>query len=360
MNAGKLKIFRIFDIAHEVNFDEAQQKLERLGPTSKYTLKKPSKDFLFGDPPIVLSLGAAKLGEIEVQVSIKIWSYGAVSFSLTLDCDVKSDKKDYVSWLAFWFNNTDVDSFCESKLNELIQALGKSLKKPKVWDQTEEYSVFMANPSFQSREFWEEENFVFQFLSMEKEVSLSPEMIQPIKDCSLSYSSQDLAIIDWDNAFVLSSDDAEDICDVIELANVQLLELRFFDDLLDKKLSGLYRQVVERKPTIFNSTISLLAQDASQLYIETSEVVERIENSLKVVGDIYFARLYRLSLKRLQVPQWQGTVDQKLNNLLDVSQMYMGELHTKRSHLMEIIIIILITIEVVPFLYPFVKSYLIR
>lgn len=352
MNAGKLKIFRVFDVAHEVRTEEAAEKLKKLGTTSKFKLKKESKDFLFGDPPLVLSLGTAVVDNTTCQVMVKIWSYGAVSLCLTLDCPVVSEKKKLIQWIKDWSDNSSVDTFCKLKLDELNNLLGKTLKKPSIWSQEEDYSIFIANPQFQSKDYWEEDNFVYQLLTMEKEVSLSEEMISPIKKSSLCYGDDDLVVIDWDNAFVLSSEDSEDICDVIELANVQLLELRFFDDLLDKKLSGLYRQVVERRPTVFNSTISLLARDASQLYLETSEVVERIENSLKIVGDIYFARIYRLTLARLQVPQWQGTVDQKLKNLLDVSQMYMGELHTKRSHFMEVVIIVLIAIEVVPFLYP--------
>jgi len=354
LNAGKLKVFRIYDFAHEVKIEEAEEKLKKLGPTSKYKLQKDSKDFLIGDPPLVLTLGEVLIGHSSCHILIKIWSYGAISFSLTFSCDSFTNQKDFIQWMRVSSDNLAIDDFCLKKLAELNPLLGSSLKKQNTWKQEEDYSIFIANPDFKPREFWEKDNFVYQLLTMEDSVALSPEMIAPIKASSLSYGPNDLVVIDWDNAFVLAKQDSEDICDVIELANVQLLELRFFDDLLDKKLSGLYRQVVERKPTLFNSTISLLAQDASQLYMETSEVVERIENSLKIVGDIYFARIYRISLSRLQVPQWQGTVDQKLKNLLDISQMYIGELHTKRSHFMEIIIIILIAIEVVPFLYPHV------
>jgi hypothetical protein len=356
LNAGSLKIYRIYDFAHEVKIEEAIEKLNKLGKTSQYTLKKQSKDFYFGDPPLVLSLGHTTIDNKQLPVMIKIWSYGAVSFSLVVDCEEFDTKVQYIEWLKYWSSNHQVDLFCSSKLIELINVLGKSLIKPNIWQQEEEYSIFRANHAFKNKDFWQEENFLYQFLTMESSIELSEAMITPIKSSSLSYGPHDLVVVDWDNAFVFSNEDTEDICDVIELANVQLLELRFFDNLLDKKLSGLYRQVIERSPTIFNSAISVLAKDASQLYLETSEVVERIENSLKIVGDIYFARIYRLSLARLQVAQWQATVDQKLKNLLDVSQMYMGELHTRRSHFMEIVIIFLIAIEVVPFLYPYLSK----
>ena len=358
VSRGYLKIYRIFDIAHEIFMDEAYGKLLELGPTHKYTLKKTTKDFLFSDIPLVVHLGDDKLMGVPVTTQVKIWSYGALSLSVTVHYDGEGKQDELTHWLKTWCECEDVDVYCEDKIEVLKKILGKSLKKAVTWSQREDYNIFVTHSKFMPLEFWTKDNFVYNFLTMESEYSLSQEMIQPIKDCSLSYSSNDLVIVDWDNCFVYSDGDVDDICDVIELANVQLLELRFFDDLLDAKLSRLYRQVVEKKPSIFNSTIALLSRDASQLYIETSEVVERIENSLKIVGDIYFARLYRLAIKRLQIPQWQSTVDHKLKNLLDISQMYMGELHIKRSHYMEIIIIILIMIEVLHFLVPFLNKWM--
>jgi len=350
-----LKTYRIFDIAHEIIMEEAYEKLASLGPTHKYTLKRVNKDFLFSDTPLVVNLGDDKILNTPVFAVVKLWSYGALSICLSIAYEGKGEKKELTHWLKTWCECEAVNSYCMEKVEALKKILGGSLRKEATWDQSEEYSIFVTNSNFQPLSFWMEDQFIYNFLTMESDIELSNEMIQPVKDCSLSYGNNDLVIIDWDNGFVFSSEEIDDICDVIELANVQLLELRFFDDLLDSKLSRLYRQVVEKKPSVFNSTIALLSRDASQLYIETSEVVERIENSLKIVGDVYFARLYRLALKRLQLTQWQNTVDNKLKNLLDVSQMYMGELHTKRSFIMEVVIIILITMEVFHLLGPFAE-----
>ncbi len=357
MNTGShLKTYRIFDIAHEVLMDEAYDKLAALGPTHKYTLKRLTKDFLFSDIPLVVNLGNDFVDDVEVTTVVKLWSYGAISLCMTIAYEGSGNREELTEWLRRWCECEAVDAYCLEKIETLKSILEKSLKGASTWGQREEYSIFVTNSTFKPLDFWIEDQFVYNFLTMETKVSLSSEMIQPIKECSLSYGQNDLVIIDWDNGFVFSSEDVDDICDVVELANVQLLELRFFDDLLDAKLSKLYRQVVEKRPSVFNSTIALLSRDASQLYIETSEVVERIENSLKIVGDIYFARLYRLALKRLQLIQWQGTVDSKLKNLLDISQMYTGELNTKRGFIMEVVIIILIAVEVFHFFSPYLEK----
>ncbi|MFG1481963.1 hypothetical protein ABMA79_02630 [Halobacteriovorax sp. HFRX-2_2] len=347
---GVLKVYRIFDIAHEVLLDKAYEKLKSLTILKKFSLNRPSKNMLFQDPPLVVFLGEHSIENLKVAVTAKLWSYGALSFSVDIECPFFVDKKELIEWVENWSQGDSVENFCRERISFFIESLGESLVKPKIWEQSEEYSIFVTSPKYHNKDYWLEDSFVYQLLAMEKNVKLSPAMLAPVVDCTVSYGPDDLVAIDWDNAFVYSEVDGHDICDVIEFANIQLLELRYFDDLLDKKLSGLYRQVVEKNPSIF-SKVSVLAKDASQLYFETSELVDRIENSVKVIGDIYYARLFRICLKRLQVEQWQSLVDQKLKNLLDVSQMYMAEVNNRKSHLMEIIIIILIAIEVIPFVY---------
>lgn len=347
---GTLKVYRIFDIAHEISLGQAYEKLKNQTLLKKFSLNKPSKNMLFNDPPMVVYLGGHSIENRPVTVTVKIWSYGAISFCVDIDCPFFVDKHELVEWVEQWSQGEAIENFCLERMNFFMETLDKSLKNPKIWEQSEEYSIFVTGPELHDKEYWLNESFVYQLLAMEKRVALSDSMLAPVVECTISYGQEDVVVIDWDNAFVYTNEDEQDICDVIEFANIQLLELRYFDDLLDKKLSGLYRQVIEKKPSIF-SKVHVLAKDASQLYFETSELVDRIENSVKVIGDIYYARLYRICLKRLQVTQWQSLVDQKLKNLLDVSQIYMGELNNRKSHLMEIIIIILIAIEVVPFLY---------
>jgi len=70
-----------------------------------------------------------------------------------------------------------------------------------------------------------------------------------------------------------------------------------------------------------------------------------------VIGDFYYAKIFRAASDRFRVKDWQASVDQKLKNLADVSNLFQAETNEKRNQLMEAIIIILIAIEVIPFLW---------
>ena len=59
---------------------------------------------------------------------------------------------------------------------------------------------------------------------------------------ALSYTPTDLVVLDWAAGFVADTECA-DTLQVIEFANVQLLEFRHIDDRLDDRLEAAYRLI---------------------------------------------------------------------------------------------------------------------
>jgi hypothetical protein len=43
-------------------------------------------------------------------------------------------------------------------------------------------------------------------------------------------------VIDWNAAVVIEPDGSRDIPDILELASAQLLEFRYYDDLVDREM----------------------------------------------------------------------------------------------------------------------------
>ena len=163
----------------------------------------------------------------------------------------------------------------------------------------------------------------------------------------LSYSARDLILIDWNAAFIHDTDET-DALNVLEFANIQLLELRFFDALLDQRIEEETFDLALPKPPYFlnraNPYIETMGEIAN-LKIEISIIFERVNNALKLVGDIYLARVHRLAASRLQLHAWQESVDRKLSIFESIYAVMNDHLATKRSETLEIVIIILIFIE---------------
>jgi len=80
---------------------------------------------------------------------------------------------------------------------------------------------------------------------------------------------------------------------------------------------------------------------------DSTELVERVENALKLTGDVYLARVYSAALGMFHVREWRQGIDRKLAIIRDTYEMLNAESQAARSEALEIIIVILIVIEIV-------------
>ena len=60
---------------------------------------------------------------------------------------------------------------------------------------------------------------------------------------SLSYTTDDLAMLSWDSALLCNPDSPTDLIDLIEFANVQVLELRYYDRELTREMEKMYDDI---------------------------------------------------------------------------------------------------------------------
>jgi len=122
--------------------------------------------------------------------------------------------------------------------------------------------------------------------------------------------------------------------------------MRYYDYLLDEKLTTIYDAIEESRARLFSGRFSSLSKEASSLYIEFTEFIERVDNSFKVVGDFYLANIFRSAGEEFRVPEWQNNITRKMNLLARVSEMLQGEVDVNRSLWLEITVVVLIMFEI--------------
>jgi hypothetical protein len=165
-----------------------------------------------------------------------------------------------------------------------------------------------------------------------------------------SYFEDDLAIIDYTSALVVEPSGSRDIPDILEFAASQLLELRYYDEILNRELLRIYDEfdIAHRtRRNLFRSPYEKLARAVLRRFVELSEFTERVDNALKVVGDFYLARVYRSAVQRFRIATWQASVDGKQALVAQAYSLLKGEVDIRRSTLLEIIVIVLILLELV-------------
>jgi hypothetical protein len=167
---------------------------------------------------------------------------------------------------------------------------------------------------------------------------------------ALSYFSDDLVVVQWDAAFVYDRPDgAEAIIDILEYANAQLVEFRTYDARLDDELDAIYALQPGRRERrhLRGREPAERADRVRFLLVDILELTDRTANALKVIGDAYYARLYRAAAGRLGLADWQGQIDAKLRSVSEIYRVFQDQAQYARSEFLEIVIIVLIAIEAV-------------
>src|SRR5207253_5914685 len=133
---------------------------------------------------------------------------------------------------------------------------------------------------------------------------LSPGEIAEALKLQLSYSPDDVFIADW-GAAVLIDQDCDETLQTIEFANLQLLEFRHIDNRLDDSLAMAYRVIhaLSQSWLPFWRSHARSLRVLGELKVEANGLFERTENVLKLVGDQYLTRVYRLVAGRFHLQE---------------------------------------------------------
>jgi hypothetical protein len=169
-------------------------------------------------------------------------------------------------------------------------------------------------------------------------------------EAAISYHAQDLVVADWNAAFLYAyAARHRAVLDVLEFLNIQLVELRFFDRRLDRRLSDLFQVVYRRRrlATLVSNPFGKPLEEVSELKVETTLIAERVGNALKFIDELYLARVYTMAAERLHLEAWQSSVESKLRVVHEIFDTLNSRAATYRAEALELTIIVLIAVEIV-------------
>jgi hypothetical protein len=140
---------------------------------------------------------------------------------------------------------------------------------------------------------------------------------------------------------------------ILAFANAELLESRMLDRQLDLALDHAYGALSRKnwprlwRPGGFQADSAHIAQ----LQVDGAVFFERVNNTLKLIGDQYLARVYRLAARRFHFEAWDAAILRKLETLDSIYGKVSDQASARRMEALEWIIIVLIAISIViPFL----------
>jgi hypothetical protein len=155
-------------------------------------------------------------------------------------------------------------------------------------------------------------------------------------------------IATWNAAFVYDTPaGAQAALEILEFANSQLLEFRYYDQRLDAELASIYARL--QRPRRYEQWIGShyrrAARQVHSLFIDVNELTDRTENTLKFIGDIYAARLFGIVATRLGLGIWKANVKEKLQTLDDIYRFAVEQSAISRGHFLEVAVVLILVIE---------------
>lgn len=340
-----LRFYRIFDIGREIDLDWLEKALARNYFTARTSfVRVKQKSIMIEEPPLMIQMNPIRVERdgrpFEFSVVARVYDIGAISFCFIYE----NSDADYstLEEIAFLFAGQEgLSEFYVQYLKTLGEIIRPHIKNFAINpDFFEDYTVYMTNRRDDSID-------PVPLLIGEK-TNISPQMRQEILRNSLSYTTDDLAILSWDSALLCNPDSPIDLIDLIEFANVQVLELRYYDQELTREMEEMYENIEHAdKLSQFSRSRQYHAIMAKQMktYAEISEVIEKVDNLIKVTEDVYYARVYATALKVFRSGQWSESVTRKIDVIRENYSMLSDEVRIQHSNFLEWVVIILIALE---------------
>jgi hypothetical protein len=87
------------------------------------------------------------------------------------------------------------------------------------------------------------------------------------------------------------------------------------------------------------------ANQLHSLFIDINEVTDRTENALKIVGDIYAARVFALVAGRLGLGRWKLSIEEKLKTLDDIYRFAVEQVSISRGQFLELTVVLILILS---------------
>ncbi len=355
--SGEAVVLHAFDVGNEVSLGKIEKIYNRQPKESQLPLQRLTPDYMkYAEPPLLVSLGSrafklkekdGKGGEKEreaaAKVSVKIYALGVVTVLFRFPVS-----GDWSEWKAFSLTLADNQKALHVEAEKIVSKLTAELKDavvaPNDKPMSAHYSIFHVQQTEKpvSSEEWlakhPDELLAVLFADSKP---LSPEHKEALLSNRLSYYSDDLLVISWNAAFLQDAESDFAVLDVLEYAVIESLELRYYDKLLDRELEKAYADVENSRKVGILYDYEKARDEVAEIRIGVNEIIEKVENTLKLVGDVYLARVNRLAAKVLHLAEWNHGVQSKLASLEDVYEFLNDKAHTRRDYAISLLLIVL-------------------
>ncbi|EHM09549.1 hypothetical protein TheveDRAFT_0382 [Thermanaerovibrio velox DSM 12556] len=354
IESGRVVRLKLYDVAEELDLGVVGGIYPTSpGPKVRFLRRPVGGAIELARPPVVMDLGEWVVDGYRCEVAFRAYESGVVGFSLSFPLEGLTDDEFAEASMAIRSSSSaslEVDRLAREAF-EAMKGAGLS-----VWwdpDLTEEFTFFVvqkAQGGLGMREF--KESWRFASMMYGEGRPLSKHLLEALMGNAMSYLEDDLLVMNYDGAFI-SDREPDDIMMIVEYALLQLLEARYYDGEVSRRLGALYGAMDMKSAhlkALFSGGYIRVRREAMKLVLDARLAMDSILSSVKVTEDAYYSQVYAKALRVLKTQAWVDSMERKLGELKDACEMLEGEIQALRANLLEWIIIALIALELIPLL----------
>ncbi|MBI2564963.1 hypothetical protein HYV79_03155 [Candidatus Woesearchaeota archaeon] len=347
---GYLVLYFCFDVGSEIHLDKVATVLGKAIHESKLECNRLTQQYVqYRIPPLQIKLDEKKISDVAVpcSVDLKLYDFGVITVRYWIP--IKGDFEEIGSICYNLVENNKIEAQAKKEVQYFKEKIKELIEQP-AFDVLESYAIVYVqelDKNIPAKSLFKKYSLkIAKFLRPEKQHLSKEELADAIKN-PLSYFENDLTIIDWNAAFILDPTESYDVLDIVEYAVIELLELRTYDKYLDDETEKAYDVLSNARGLkafkSLHSTLEMLAQ----IRLEVLEVMEKVENSLKLIGDLYLAKVYQSASQRFYLDKWKASVKSKLDTLVTTYTMLSDKIEASRNFILEFIIVMLFIIDII-------------
>ena len=350
---GCFRILFLYEVAEAIRIDLLRSLRGSKGVEPPASLSPPAPQYLrFERPPVAEAIGPIVLqsGE-QIRGSARYYDYGVVSIELELPFE--SDWHALVLQTSRLSGAIELENKAADWLAIALRRVTPALTKPYQSWLKEDYHIVevreIAEPGGQT--LGAEDLLAANAMEIAQivrgdSVLLSEAERGEVLGSSISYSRTDLLVVGWTGALVYGNPEgAATTIQLLEYANTQLLEFRYYDGLLTGELNAVYR-FLDRKGAKFTAwRLSREAARVNTIRLDVMELTEKVDNAVKFLSDMFYARLYGVIAAKVGVTEYRKLVDQKLRTAGELYRFMVDQFNQSRSFVLELAVVIILVID---------------
>ncbi|MBV8069625.1 MAG: hypothetical protein JO270_06950 [Acidobacteriaceae bacterium] len=351
---GSVRALLLFEIAEEIDLTHLHRMLGTSPSKREPAFRHPAPEYVrYERVPVVDTVGQTfRYNGQAVSARIRYFNYGVASVEFQMN--FHKSWSELIRLANQWVSSPELEGRASALLQERLGLVRDALKKSNEGWISEDYYVLQVDPIVQNGSTLTADELLrthgsdIAQLVRGEDAPLSPAEQQEILRSTMSYYPTDLLVVAWVAAFVYDSEyGASPTIDLLEYANTQLLEFRYYDEVLTGVLGDVYKRLETTRNIWAQWRLARHAEELNTIRLDYRELAERTDNAIKFISDMFYARAYRLAAARIGVSDYRNLVTEKLTTARDLYDSMVNEFHQSRAFVLELMVVIILVIEIV-------------